>query len=195
MSQAMREKREALKAEELKRLKKNPLAYGGALRNTREGRARPRPLSTRHSMHLVLRSSQAKGQWGFRQPRNQQRVRAIVDHFALKHRVKIHKFSNARNHLHLHVQLEKREGYKPFIRAVTAAIAMAVTRASRFRPLKCKFWDLRPFTRLVTTKVGFKRLNEYLELNDWEALGNDRFNATMGMIRAQERERAGWEAG
>jgi hypothetical protein len=34
-------------------------AYGGELRNTRKGRAAARPLATRQTMHLVLRSSKA----------------------------------------------------------------------------------------------------------------------------------------
>jgi hypothetical protein len=44
---------------------KQQKAYGGKLLQTRRGRAHGRPLSTKHSMHLVLRSSLAKGTLSF----------------------------------------------------------------------------------------------------------------------------------
>ena len=113
-------------------------SYGGSLRNTRKGREGPRPLSTRDSMHLVLRSSKAKGNWSLR--RSRKKIDAILDKFSSKYAVNIISQANVGNHLHLHLRLRRRRLYNPFIRAITAAIAMAATGASRWKPLKTKFW-------------------------------------------------------
>jgi REP element-mobilizing transposase RayT len=153
------------------RLKKNPLVYGGRLRNTRYGRSRPRPLSNRQSMHLILKSSKAKGAYCLREGdrgRNFHKIQRILDKFSRKYRVKIHRRANVGNHLHLHVELADLASYNPFIRAITAAIAMAVTKSSRWKKGRGKFWDLRPFTHLVATKLGFQRVNRYIKINQYE---------------------------
>ena len=89
--------------------------------------------------------------------------------------------ANVGNHLHLHIKLSHRYSYTPFIRAVTAAIAMAVTGASRWRPLAelCdgRFWDFRPFTRVVTGFKDHLGLKKYIELNQLEGAGLNREQA------------------
>lgn len=151
-------------------LKKNKLAYGGELLKTRAGRQGPRPIDTRNSMHLVLRSSLAKGAWSFARPENYKKIRSILEKFSRKHGIKILSSANVGNHLHLHIQITNRYTYKPFIRAITAAIAMAVTKISRWNKAKkkIKFWDYRPFTRVI---VGFKALmtmKDYIKINQLE---------------------------
>ncbi len=106
-------------------LAKQKSAYGGDLLKTREGRKHARPLSTRETMHLVLRSTKAKGDWSFRKPRNEANVNRIVDKFSVVYGVRVISMANVGNHLHLQIKLTNRFTYRPFIRAVTAAIAMA----------------------------------------------------------------------
>lgn len=168
-------------ARRLKFLKRDPGAYGGVLLNTRAGRARARPLSTRDSMHLVLRSSRAKGALSMR--RHAGKIQAIVNRFAEKYQVRIFSLANVGNHLHFHIQLGREENYRPFIRAITAAIAMAVTGASRWQKSAGKFWDYRPFTRLVKSAAGFLRLRDYIRINHLEGLGYGRINATFIVAR------------
>lgn len=152
--------------------------YGGDLLKTRNGRLRGRPLATRHTMHLVLRSTKAVGPWSFKRPNNEMKILKIVNKFALKHGVGIQSMSNAGNHLHLQIKLEHRLSYKPFIRAITAAIAMAVTGASRWKPLKKsandRFWDCRPFTRIAIGRSAFLNLRNYIKLNALESFGYSR---------------------
>ncbi len=155
----------------------DPTAYGGTLLKTRRGRARPRPLSKKHSMHLVLRSSKATGPWSFKKPKNNAAIRAILAKFTRKYSIRIVELAIVGNHLHLQMQLRKCESYKHFIRAVSAAIAMAVTKSSRWQPLKQKFWDHRPFTRIARGLRAFKILRNYVQLNQLEALGNTRMEA------------------
>ena len=171
---------------QLKLLKDEPKAYGGELLKTRKGRAHGRPLDTKRTMHLVLRSSLAKGEWSF--SRHKKKIRLIADKFAQKNGVRLLSLANVGNHLHFHIQLGNRYAYRPFIRAITAAIAMTVTGASRWQPLesqiasklvgkstnKAKFWDYRPFTRVV---IGFRallNLKDYIRINQLEGGGTSR---------------------
>ncbi len=151
---------------------------------TRYGRRRGgRPLTLRNqgTVHLVLRSSLARGAWSLR--RHGPVVDAILRRFAAKYTVRIHTYANAGNHLHLHLSISSRANYKAFIRAITGAIAMAVTKASRWRnALKGRrFWDLRPFTRLVTTRAAFERVQDYVTVNFWEGAGLSRPEARLAV--------------
>lgn len=142
--------------------------------NKREGRQGPRPLDTKNTMHLVLRSSKAKGAWSFR--RHKAKINKIIDKFSHKYGVRIIMGANVGNHIHLQIKLANRFTYKPFIRALTASIMMAVTGASRWKPNACegKFWDYRPFTRVVTGLRAFLALRDYVEINQMEGAGHDR---------------------
>jgi REP element-mobilizing transposase RayT len=122
-------------------------------------------------MHLILKSSRARGNYCLREGdrgRNFHKIQKILDKFSKKYQVKIHRRANVGNHLHLHIELRDLKSYNPFIRAITAAIAMAVTGCSRWKKVEGKFWDLRPFTHLVATKLGYERVNRYLKINQYE---------------------------
>lgn len=184
---------------QLKLLKTGPLSYGGELLKTRNGRLGPRPLDTKNTMHLVLRSSKAKGAWSFRRPDNQRKIKSIMAKFSAKYHVHILSMANVGNHLHLQIQLYKRQFYKPFIRAVTSAIAMAVTGMNRWSKNglrgsktnevsaiisrrehsspKLKFWDYRPFTRVVKGFKAFLKLKDYIAINKLEGFGVQRNQA------------------
>ncbi|HEX4926026.1 MAG TPA: transposase, partial [Bdellovibrionales bacterium] len=144
-------------------------------------RAGPRPLATRHSMHLVLRSSKAKGAWSFKAAANERRIREIVKRFSAKFGVRLISLAVVGNHLHFHIRLANRFTYAPFIKAVTAAIAMAVTGASRWNPLKTsakdRFWDYRPFTRVILGMKAFLNLRDYIHINQLEGFGHERGDA------------------
>ncbi len=157
--------------------KKQTKAYGGSLLKTRKGRSQGRPLDTKNTMHLILKSSQAKGEWSFKKPENDKNIRNIIEKFSVKYGVKILSLANVGNHLHFHLKLNNRYTYRAFIRALTSAIAMAVTKASRIKPLSKKFWDYRPFTRVI---VGFRTLltlKDYIFINQLEGIGHSRTEA------------------
>ncbi len=85
--------------------------------------------------------------------------------------------ANVGNHLHLQIKLSNRYTYKKFIRAVTSAIMMAVTGINKWtakdtaHTLTGKFWDLRPFTRILTSFREHRYLQNYLAINRLEAQG------------------------
>lgn len=162
-----------MKNQQLKFFVQEISAYGGDLLKTRKGRKRGRPLDTRNTMHLVLRSTKAVGRWSFLKPHNKKRIQEILKKFATKYGVKIISFANVGIHLHLQIKLSNRYTYKPFIRAITGAIAMAVTQASRWKKniLKDRFWNCRPFTCVVKSLAAFRNLQNYIRLNKMEGLG------------------------
>lgn len=157
---------------------KQSLSYGGELLKTRKGRSYARPIDAKHSMHLVLRSTKAKGEYSFKKAKNSQAIHRIFKKFTTKYGVKIISLGNAGNHLHLEIKLAHRSTYKPFIRAVTAAIAMALSGVSRWKPSELgKFWDYRPFTRVVIGYMAKLQLRDYIKVNEWEGVGLNRFQA------------------
>ena len=53
---------------------------------------------------------------------------------------------------------------------------MAVTGASRWKPLKAKerFWDYRPFSRVIIGKREWENICRYIEINQLEGMGYSR---------------------
>lgn len=164
-----------------KKTNENPLAYGGTLLQTRKGRAKPRPIATGQTMHLVLRSTKAMGDWSFRTSVNFSRVEKILKKFALKHGIELRHFAINLNHLHLHVKIPARHAYEKFIRAISSAIAMAVTGMSRWNRMKIKFWDRRPFSRVVVGDQDRENMRDYIRINQLESIGCKRVEARFYM--------------
>ena len=163
-------------------------SYGGDLLKTRKGRSCGRPLAVRKTMHLVLRSTLAKGFWAFNKSENKRAIERILKKFSDKYGVKILLSAYVGNHLHLHVKLSNHHAYAAFIRAVTAAIAMKIKGASRWRPMNTilegrRFWDRRPFTRVVQGFKDHLNLNEYIRINQFEGCGYSRTQARYILAR------------
>jgi len=160
---------------QIKLLKDQPMAYGGDLLKTRIGRSGPRPIDSRNTMHLVLRSLKARNEWSFWIPKNKNKIKQIVAKFSHKYGIKICSMANVGNHLHFQIKLSNRNTFKPFIRAITSAIATRITGANRWNPLKKKasdkFWDQRPFTRVVKSYRAYLNLRDYIEINRLEGFG------------------------
>jgi hypothetical protein len=137
-------------------------------------------------MHLVLRSSKARGEWSFRH--HDPKIRELLAKFSVRYGVRVLSMANVGNHLHLQIKLSNRHTYRPFIRGLTSAIAMAVTGWSRWNPPPqgACFWDYRPFTRVVQGRRGFLTLRDYVQVNRLEGAGYRRAQARW-MVRA------GWD--
>jgi hypothetical protein len=182
---------------QLRFLKDEPKAYGGELLKTRKGRAHGRPLDTKNTIHLVLRSSKASGDWSFKKPKNEAKIRDLTRRFSQKFGITVLSLANVGNHLHFQIKLSNRFTYKPFIRALTASIAMAITGASRWKTLSerlieegeiprgknSSFWDYRPFTRVVRGLKAFLSLRNYIEINQLEGFGCRRGEARLILAR------------
>ncbi|MBO9667913.1 MAG: transposase [Bdellovibrio sp.] len=122
--------------------------FGGALLKKSNAKT-ARPVSVKHGMHVVLKSSQASGGWSFRRIENSKKIQSILYSQAQKYGVRIQEVAKSSDHLQLIVKIKNREAFNAFMRAISGMIAMAVTGAAKTRALKTKFWDYRPWTRIV----------------------------------------------
>ncbi len=157
------------------------LQYGGVLRNKAKNRG-ARPLSKKDSLHVVMRSSLAKGNWSFRNPVVMKKMGQFIQDFSQKKGIQILSLANVGNHLHLHVKITNRTLYKAWIRGISSAIAMMVAKRKGLEELKKenkKFWDYRPFTRVISSFKAFLSLKDYIEINQFEGLGIPRAQAVL----------------
>ncbi len=166
-----------MRSPQSKFFKESAKAYGGELLKKRKAREHGRPLSTRNTMHLVLRSSQAKGEWSFRNKENHEEIAKVVRKFSLKYGIQILKLANVGNHLHFQIKLSNIHTYKRFIKAITSAIVMKITKTNKFNKLEKKFWDYRPFTRVIVGLRDLLSIKNYIEINELEGLGYNRMEA------------------
>jgi REP element-mobilizing transposase RayT len=143
--------------------------FGGMLI---KGNAREtRPISTKRPMHLVMRSTLAKGERSFLRPARARQLRSLVERASQKHGVKVYRFANSGNHLHMIVLPRSRDGFNAFIRSISGLIARLTLGVERGRALGLKFWDARPFTRILEWGKDYTNACQYLLQNTLEALG------------------------
>ena len=187
------------KGQQLSFIKPQLKFFGGILLNGR--RKSTRPLSSKDSIHFVLRSSWAMGSDSFLASRNRRSIDLLITRFAKKFGVKIYQRAIQTNHIHLLLKITNRALYKAFIRALSGKIASQVMgqqsfklfKESRLLSLKSKrasegeggdgsvpshgqvksegFWQYRPFSRIVNWGRDFKICTLYLKQNILEALG------------------------
>ena len=143
--------------------------FGGSLisGNPRE----PRPISTKRPMHLVMRSSHARGQNSFLSPKRSKLIRELIYRSGKHQGVKIYRYANSGNHLHLIVLPSSRKAFQRFIRVISGLIARITLGVERGHARGIKFWDARPFTRILEWGRDFNTSCRYLLQNTLEALG------------------------
>jgi REP element-mobilizing transposase RayT len=161
--------------------KRAPLkAYGGELRKKAKNRG-ARPLVTKSgSIHLSLRSTKATGPYSFQASKNRKRVSDFINSFSAKKGVQILGLANVGNHIHLHIKIPNHSLYRAWIRGLTsglAMIAMGLNGLKQLKAKKTKFWDYRPFSRVIQSWRHFKNTKSYLEINLLEGMGMPRLQA------------------
>ena len=142
--------------------------HGGSLYKGQRKEARP--LATKRPLHVVVRSSKARGAWSFLHPRITARVEALIHKTGARFDVKIEQLANSGNHLHLVVLAQSFRGLRKFLRTMPALLARLITGAKKGSP-QGRFWDAPIYTRLVTWGRELKALKRYLLRNDLEAVG------------------------
>lgn len=156
-------------------LERKSVAYFGGAYLKNSNPKEKRPISTKRSMHLVMRSLVAKGSKSLL--RRDQDIREIISFQAKHFGVKIYRFANSGNHLHLVVLPRSRQAFNGFIRAISGLIARKILRVERGSAADTKklskstFWEKRPFTRIVEWGRDYKQVCNYLLQNTLEALG------------------------
>ena len=129
-----------------------------------------RPFSRKHLLHLILKSSHAKGPHSFLHPRNKKRVDALVRALAKKFGVEIRDYVNVGNHLHILIKSSHRNFITRFIRSLTGLLPRKLLKCEKGQPLGFSFWDSRPFTKIIAEGVRpFRNIIRYFNKNKRQA--------------------------
>jgi REP element-mobilizing transposase RayT len=150
---------------------RNRREHGGSIRKGKRKLARP--YSTMQPLHLVMRSSRAKGRWSFLHSRNRGIILGLVAETADRYGIRVDRFENVGNHLHFIVQGKKRILIRSFFKVLPQRIMFSITGAKKGNPVG-RFFDGIVYSRVVTSGREYNVLKSYLWKNALEALGLDR---------------------
>ncbi len=145
---------------------KQEAAFGGALSSGR--RKKKRPLNFKRPIHLVVRSSRAKGPWSFLTKRNASSVDRLLRQQARKHHLRLIGYVNVGNHLHIKLRAFSRDSFQAFLRSSMAMLARKITGAKKGHKVG-KFWDALAFTRILYSSFEERNLSRYFKANELEA--------------------------
>ena len=135
-----------------------------------------RPFSHKNPIHIVLKSSRARGRWSLSTRENEHHVNERLKVCAKKYHIKIHNFQNVGNHLHLLIQSktktykEAQEEFQSFLRRFAGEVAFIITNAKK-GAAKGRFWDALAYSRIVTWGREFKVVTDYFTKNLFESKG------------------------
>lgn len=127
-----------------------------------------RVIVTKSPMHVVLKSSRARGEWNFH--RFGEEIEESAYKIAKRFRVRIRLYQNVGNHLHLVAQAASRREFQNFLRVLPQAIAFLVTKTRKGTPIG-KFWDTLAFTRVIHWGRDWFGMKAYVFRNRVEAAG------------------------
>lgn len=162
--------------------------FGGSqLKNSHAKSARP--FSPRAAIHTVLR---VRAPFTLLKRGRRARIEALVGILARRHQIRVHRFANAGNHLHLLIEGRDRKGFTSFLRTLSGSIARFIKlEEERDRAIKSfttSLWLQRPWTRILARRGrAFRTAWSYVDLNDIEG---SYWGVTRGEARRiQEQER------
>lgn len=155
---------------------KRKMVFGG---KSLKGNARlKRPFHKNMFTHLVMRSAFAVGERSMLRATHKRVIEEIVRGSARIFAVKIERYVNVGNHLHLLIKAPSRQAQANFLRAISGQIVRQIMGVEKGRPGRFKrFWDSKPFTRLVSWGRAYKAVTHYLSLNSLEAIGFTKVSA------------------
>jgi REP element-mobilizing transposase RayT len=172
----MSKKRSKRGPKQLSFFKESPRSFGGSAQKSHPKFART--LSSKESIHLVLKSAHAVGICSMLRQENVHKVDAIIRIQAKICGIKIYQLVNVGNHLHLVIKLRDHKLFAQFIRAITGVIARHVLKRQR-GPKKTslkmgnetrkQFWVARPFTRLIAWGRDYNFVKNYMDKNRTQA--------------------------
>lgn len=142
--------------------------HGGEIRKGL--RKLERPLDTKRAIHLTLRSSRARGPWSLLNPKHRFAVERRMHDAARKYGVKVYRFANVGNHLHILIKTRDRKSFQDFLREFSGRVAMMVSKARKGSPVG-RFWDELAYSRVVEWGRDFKNVTRYFVKNLFEAEG------------------------
>ncbi|MGK5083874.1 transposase [Bdellovibrionota bacterium FG-1] len=135
-----------------------------------------RPIDPKQALHVVLRSSQARGALSMLHPRHCNLIEEFARQLAKHWGVRLYRYANVGNHIHLLIRVPSRAVWKRFLREFAGGIALIVTGAKKGAALARNktgrgFWDHLAFSRIVQFGRDFEGMGRYLIKNLFEASG------------------------
>jgi len=152
--------------------------HGGVL-SVGKRRAR-RPLSTKQSLHVTLKSEFATNARSLL--KFQDLIHSIIDRAALRFRIRIYQRAIAGNHLHLLIRGKTRTDIQNFFRVFAGHIAQEILRHHPLNAVDIKtsakgcaknqrkFWSFLVYSRVITWGREFKIVSNYVIRNTLEVL-------------------------
>jgi hypothetical protein len=101
--------------------------------------------------------------------------------------VRVYRYGNSGNHVHMVVLPKSRKAFHAFLRALSGILARICLTAEKGQAKKMKFFDARPYTRILEWGREFTRVGRYVVQNAAEGM---RF-VTYKSRGSQSRARAG----
>jgi REP element-mobilizing transposase RayT len=129
-----------------------------------------RPVDTKKPLHIVLRSSRATSAWSMLRPERASRIRRTAGSLARRYDVRLYRYANVGNHIHVLATVRSRAALQSFLRGFAGVTARLVTGARKGRPVG-RFWDRLAYTRIVSWGREFSTVGAYVKQNHDEALG------------------------
>jgi len=141
-----------------------------------------RPFTSKVPVHIVMKSSRAKGAWTMNQRKHRAAIMAMTYVYADRFKVHVYRFANVGNHLHLLVKAEEKKNLSDFLRVLAGRVAVTVTGAKKYvkqigiekrmgknKKKIQKFWDNLCWSRLINWGRDFYNVRNYLIANKVEA--------------------------
>lgn len=129
-----------------------------------------RPFSRKHLIHLILKSSYAKGKYSFLHKRNKSEVDQTVKSLAKRFGIELKDYVNVGNHLHILIKAAHRSQMTKFLRALSGIIPRKILNCEKGKPIDFKFWDGRPFTKIISEGLRpFRYIKKYFDKNRGQA--------------------------
>lgn len=152
------------------------LEHGGG---TRLGKRKiARPFSHRHALHVTMKASGARGKRSLLTRENKHRVERLLEATSRCHSIRVYRFENVGNHLHLLIKTQKRQyslakrDFQRFLKQFAGELAFQVTGARKGNACG-RFWDATAYSRIVIWGRDIKNVMGYFTKNFHESQGTD----------------------
>jgi hypothetical protein len=126
-----------------------PLEFGGILNKGK--RKTKRPLTNRHSLHVVLKATTSDVLL-----LNRDKIDAVISQMGSKFGIKVYSYGIHADHIHLHIHPCETNIYTKWIRALSSTLVTGIPELK---------WKLPPYTRIVHSEEYFQNLPKYILKN------------------------------
>src|SRR5438067_2011953 len=152
---------------QLSLIKAPSLEFGGSL--AKQGkRKQARPIDPKRALHVSFKAENAKE--SLLSATHVKEVEKIVRQAGERFQVKVYRYGNSGNHLHLLIKGRTRAGIQNFLRTAAALIARRVLQAKKGQP-KGRYWSELVFSKVISWGREFRYAVDYVETNMLEGLG------------------------